>query len=111
MERENILGDPFKHSKSEPKVWWLIHMHDEQQMAVHPKLLSVKSFTSDEVAKGAMQQGCSAIGHGSKGAYIGFKTLPIECIAEGINCSVKELGLRVDLGFEWIPGLNWGQCH
>jgi DNA polymerase family A len=111
MEREDILGDPFQHNKAEPKVWWLIHMHDEQQMAVHPKLLNVKSFTSDEEAKAAMQDGCSAVGHGSKGAYIGFKTLPIECIAEGISSSVKELGLRVDLGFEWIPGLNWGQCH
>jgi hypothetical protein len=111
MEREGILGDPFRDTKEDLKVWWLIHMHDEQQMAVHPKLLSVKSFSSDVEAKAAMQEGCSAIGHGSKGAYLGFKTLPVACIAEGIKRSGEELKLRVDLGFEWIPGLNWGQCH
>lgn len=113
MEREGILGDPFLHSKEEHKVWWLIHMHDEQQMAVHPKLLSVKSFEREEDAKTFAKEtaGCSAVGHGSRGYYVGVRTLPVECIAEGIETACKELKLRVDLGFEYIPGLSWGQCH
>ena len=111
MEREGILGDPFIHSKDEHKVWWLIHMHDEQQMAAHPKLLSVKSFETEDEAKALSCKLSSAIGHGSKGYYIGLKTKPIECIDEGIKTATEELKLRVDLGFEWIPGLSWGQCH
>ena len=113
MEENGILGDPFKDTKQDAKVWWLIHMHDEQQMAVHPSLLSVKTFASEEEAKAftKVNEGCSAVGHGSKGAYVGIKTLPVECIAKGIEQAGKELKLRVELGFEWIPGLNWGQCH
>ena len=88
-------------------------MHDEQQMAIHPSLLKVKSFAAEEDAKQFVKAnaGCSAIGHGSKGAYVGTRTLPIECVAAGIEQACAELKLRVDLGFEWIPGLSWGQCH
>jgi len=113
MEDEGILGDPFKHSKKDVKVWWLIHMHDEQQMACHPSLLKIKSFESEEEAKEfvKLNPGCSAIGHGSKGAYVGLKTLPVDCIEKGIKQACNELKLRVDLGFEYIPGANWGQCH
>jgi len=111
MEERGILGDPFINDKTEAKVWWLIHMHDEQQMACHPSLMQVKSFATDDEAKAALCEGSSAIGHGSKGPYIGFKTQPVECIDIGIKQAVKELDLRVDLGFEWIPGSSWGQCH
>lgn len=113
MEERGILGDPFKDTKKDVKVWWLIHMHDEQQMACHPSLLQIKSFATEEEAKEFVQAnpGCSAIGHGSKGAYVGLKTAPVECIEEGIKKACQELKLRVDLGFEYIPGMNWGQCH
>ena len=86
-------------------------MHDEQQMACHPSLLKVKVFGSEQEAKDSLVEGCSAIGHGSKGPYVGFKTQPVECIAQGIKKACTELKLRVDLGFEWIPGKSWGQCH
>jgi len=113
MEERGILGDPFKDSKKDVKVWWLIHMHDEQQMACHPNLMQVANFSTEEEAKVFVKTsvGCSAIGHGSKGPYVGLKTAPVECIEEGIKSACKELKLRVDLGFEWIPGLSWGQCH
>ena len=113
MEDRGILGDPFKDTKKDVKVWWLIHMHDEQQMACHPNLMQVANFSTEEEAKVFVKTGvgCSAIGHGSKGPYVGLKTAPAECIEEGIKSACKELKLRVDLGFEWIPGLSWGQCH
>ena len=113
MEERGILGDPLKHTKKDVKVWWLIHMHDEQQMACHPSLLKVKNFATEDEAKEFVQAnpGCSAIGHGSKGSYVGLKTVPVECIEEGIKKACEELKLRVDLGFEYIPGMNWGQCH
>ena len=111
MEERGILGDPFKDTIQDVKVWWLIHMHDEQQMACHPSLMTVKGFATEEEAKAALVEGSSAIGHGSKGAYVGFKTEPVVCIAEGIKSACEELKLRVDLGFEWIPGKSWGQCH
>lgn len=111
LEALDLLGDPFVHSKDDVKVWLMIEMHDEVQMAVHPSLLNVKSFKTEEDAKSAPSEGCSAIGHGTKGAYVGYKTQPVECIGKAISDACKELKLKVDLGFEWIPGLTWGQCH
>ena len=73
--------------------------------------LNVKTFKTEEEAKAATEEGCSAIGHGTKGPYVGYKTQPVECIADAIKDACKELKLKVDLGFEWIPGLTWGQCH
>lgn len=111
LEELGILGDPFVDNKKAIKVWLMIEMHDEVQMAVHPKLLNVIPFKTEEEAKAALTEGCSAIGHGVKGPYVGFKTQPVECIAEAIKDACEELKLKVDLGFEWIPGLTWGQCH
>lgn len=113
MENRGILGDPLMHKLEDEKVWWMIHMHDEQQMACHPKLMNVKGYSSEEAAQEAKVgvQYASAVGHGSKGAYVGFCTTPVQCIADGIAQAQHELKLRVDLGFEWIPGKSWGQCH
>jgi len=111
LEELDLLGNPFEHTKEDVKVWMMIEMHDENQFAVHPSLLEIKTFQSEDEAKAALCEGSSAIGHGKKGPYIGFKTQPVECISEAIKDACKELKLRVELGFEWIPGLTWGQCH
>lgn len=113
LEDRGLLGDPFKHTKQDPKVWFMIAYHDECQFAVHPSLMQVKVFDNEDDAKSftKQEQGCSAVGHGSKGYYVGIKTTPVDAIEEGIRNACKELDLRVTLGFEWIPGATWGQCH
>lgn len=86
---------------------------DEVQFAVHPRLMDVRLFKTEEEAEEFSMQtkGSSAVGHGSKGAYVGTPTVPVEAIAYGIDTACRKLNLAVDLGFEWIPGLTWGQCH
>ena len=113
LEQQNLLGNPFEHTKEDVKVWFMIHMHDEQQLAVHPSLLTIKGFKTEEEAKefAKANEGSSAVGHGSKGFYVGLKTVPVQAIEDGIAAANKELDLRVTLGFEHIPGLTWGQCH
>lgn len=113
LEKNNLLGNPFKDSFSDLKVWFMIHMHDEQQFAVHPKLMKIKVFEDENSATAFIKEneGCSAVGHGSKGYYVGLKTEPISAIDFGIKSACAELKLNVELGFEWIPGLTWGQCH
>lgn len=111
MEKQGILGNPFVNAKDDKVVWFLVHMHDEQQLAAHPALLSVKVFKTEEEAKEFRSDSSGAIGYSAKGYYVTQRTLPIDCIAEGINRASKELGLRVALGFEYITGNNWGQCH
>ena len=45
------------------------------------------------------------------GYYVARKTAPIESIETGIKTACKELKLNVELGFEYILGLSWSQCH
>ena len=111
MEEMGMLGNPFEHTEKDLKAWLMTCQHDEGQFAVHPKLMKVKNFGSDDEAKAAMEDGCSAIGHGSKGSYLGYKTPVIDCIDLGIKEACKELETRTQMGFEWIPGANWAQCH
>jgi hypothetical protein len=110
-EKRGILGDPFLHTKENIKMWLLIAYHDECQFAVHPKLLKVKVYSTDEEAEAARTDKAGAIGHGSKGPYVTERTEPVECIAEGIKQSCAKMKLRVDLGFEYIAGLSWKDCH
>lgn len=111
LEEKGLLGNPFCDTIEDIRVWMMISMHDEQQMAVHPSLLKIKNFKDDEEAKQHLEKGCSAIGHGSKGSYVGYKTTPVEIIEESIDKASKLLNIRVEMGFEWIPGKTWGQCH
>ena len=111
LEERGLLGNPFVDVKDSVKAYLLIAMHDEAQLAVHPSLMKVRTFQSEAEAKTALVQGCSAVGHGSKGSYIGYETEPVVCIRESIAAACTELDLNVELGFEWIPGLTWGQCH
>jgi hypothetical protein len=113
LEERGLLGNPFKHTKKDVKVWFMIAYHDECQFAVHPSLINVKVFNEESEAKdfSKTSEGSSAVGHGSKGYYVGIKTTPVTAIDVGIKSAVSKLELNVELGFEWIPGLTWAQCH
>ena len=114
LEAANLLGNPFEHTTQDVKVWLMQEMHDEVQMAVHPRLLKITGgFATEDAAKefAKMHSGGSAVGHGTKGFYVGLKTKPVEAIESSIDKVCRDLALQVQLGFEWIPGRNWAQCH
>lgn len=111
LDERGLLGDPLRDTIEDVRVWMMISMHDEQQMAVHPSLLKIKNFKDDEEAKANMEEGCSAIGHGSKGSYLAYRTVPIEGIEYAIEKASELLKIRVKMGFEYIAGKHWGQCH
>lgn len=114
LDEQGLLGNPFEDSKDMVKVWLMIEMHDEAQMAVHPSLLKIKGgFNDEKSAKEASKEfeGVSAVGHGAKGYYFGEKTTPVEAIEKAIQSVCQQFQMNVDLGFEWIPGKTWGQCH
>lgn len=113
LESINLLGDPLKHAIDEEKVWFMIHMHDEQQLAVHPNLMRIKAFKSKEEAEDFCNRNkrCSLIGEGKNCFYVALETKPAEAIGFSIKKACKKLKLNVELGYEWVTGLNWGQCH
>ncbi len=111
METLGILGDPFIDDEFVIKLFQMMVNHDEIQWASHPKLLKIKVFKDDEEANQNLVPGCSAIGHGSKGPYVAYPTLPVKCIEDGIKIAEEELNLRIEMGFEWNTGANWGMTH
>lgn len=111
LEELDMLGNPFENTKQEMKVWFLIAYHDEAQLALNPKLIDVKLYGTEDEAKANLVEGSSAIGHSHKGYYVAYKTQVVDCIERSIKKAQEELNLRVELGFEWIVGRNWGQCH
>ena len=49
LEKLGLLGDPFKHTKEDVKVWQMIVYHDEAQYALHKSLIKVKSFFDPQI--------------------------------------------------------------
>lgn len=47
FDKQNLLGDPFKHTEEDVKVWQMILYHDEVQYAIHRNLMRVKIFPKD----------------------------------------------------------------
>ena len=111
LEKHNLLGNPFIDNIDSDKLFHMITNHDECQYATKKNLINIRTFPTEEEAKKNRKYRSSAIGHGSKGYYLAYETLPITCIYEAIAIAQKELGMRVDMGIEWNVGLNWAQTH
>ncbi len=112
LEQMHLLGDPFSDTITDIKVWYMINYHDEIQMAVHPSLLELETFETEEEAIRFQKQTpmASAVGHGKK-YYVGLKNSVVEKIDSAIRDSQTFLKLKVPLGFEWTTGKNWAQTH
>jgi hypothetical protein len=114
MERKGYCTNPFE---GVPDVCSMIEYHDENQLLTSPKFYKFKVFELEEEAKEFVKNWdsakgqLSAVGHSDKGYYV---ALPND-VSEGIQKAITEteglLKLNVNLGFEWITGKNWYQCH
>ena len=113
MEEQGYCIDPFI---GKPDICSMIEYHDEQDMYANPKLFQFQLFDSEEEAKSFVKNWTgdqlSAISEGKNGKY--FVSLPSP-VSRGIEDSmeiVKEkLNISVDMGFEYMLGNNWYECH
>ena len=111
LENLGYITDPFV---GKPDVCSMIEYHDEQQLLSNPKLFEFKMFNSEEEAKDFVKnwegEQLSSIGHGKKW----FVILPnpiSKAITEATTRTEKLLNLQFKLGFEYIVGRNWAECH
>lgn len=113
MEQKGLCIDPFI---GKPDICSMIEYHDEQDMYANPKLFKFQVFNSEEEAKEFVKNWTggqlSAISEGKNGKY--FVSLP-GVVSEGIEESMKivreKLKISVDMGFEYMLGNNWYECH
>lgn len=113
MEKQGLCTDPFI---GKPDICSMIEYHDEQDMYANPKLFKFQVFNSKEEAEEFVKNWTggqlSAISEGKNGKY--FVSLP-SVVSEGIEKSMEivreKLRISVDMGFEYMLGSNWFQCH
>jgi hypothetical protein len=111
LEELGYNTDPFK---AKPDVMSVIEYHDENQVISSPKLFKFETFNSEEEAKEFVDKWegdqLSAISHGKKW----FVCLPND-ISKSVTLATEKtqdlLNLHFELGYEWIVGKNWADCH
>ena len=111
LERQGLGVDPFV---AKPDVCSMIEYHDEQQLAVNPKLIKFKMFETKEEAEEfiAKWEGSqlSALGHGKK-YYVALPNQVSSAILKACKRVEELLELKFELGIEWMVGRNWAECH
>lgn len=114
MEEQGYCTNPFI---SKPDVCSMIEYHDENQLLTSPKLHKFEIFKTEEDAKKFVEEWdttlgqISAIGHSKKGYYVSLPNPVSKGIAKAIKKTELLLNINVPLGFEWVTGKNWLQCH
>ena len=115
LEELNLLGDPFKHTKEDVKVWQMIVYHDEAQYALPKDMYSCTFFDTEEEAEAyRVESGSHTNYHFSEKAnkfYISEPNLLTEAILDSIDKAIDFLNVKVYLGMEYEIGRCWRDCH
>lgn len=106
--------DPFKGN---PNIGLMIEYHDENQLRVSKDLLTFKIFNSEceakefkEKWKGEEQLGAIQEGKNNK-FYITMPNVVSKTITESIEKVEQKFEMKVNLGYEYVTGNNWRDCH
>lgn len=111
LEKQGYCIDPFE---SKPDICSMVEYHDESQLAFNPSIIKYKVFeTKEEAEQYKNNEGqCSAVKKSKDDKY--FIALPNDISISTENAIKKTknlLKLNVDLGYEWVVGRTWGDCH
>lgn len=111
-KKHELCVNPFE---GKPDVCSMIEYHDEEDLYANPKLFKFETFKTKEEAKKFISEWkgeqLSAIGESSKGFYV---CLPNIISTETTDCMrnlEQELKLNVPMGFEFMLGRTWYDCH
>lgn len=100
-----------------PDVCSACEYHDENQIVTRKDMIKHKVFSSEVEAENYVKNWdssagqISSVGHSEKGYYVGLPNPVSIAIDNAIKKAEKITKLNVSLGYEWITGKNWAQCH
>ncbi|MEX0595699.1 MAG: DNA polymerase [Candidatus Paceibacterota bacterium] len=112
LEEKGYCIDCFK---GKPDVGEMISYHDEQQLAVNPKLIDIKTFESEEEAKNFVENFKGEYKLSSlkkeKKWYVALPSELSKSIEDSVDLTNSFLNLNVPLGIEYDVHKNWFGCH
>lgn len=114
MEKQGYCISPFN---GVPDVCSMIEYHDENQLLTSTKFYKFEVFETEEEAKNFTKNWdtnlgqLSAIGHSDKGYYIALPNAVSKGVENAFSKTEELLKINVSLGFEWIVGRTWYDCH
>lgn len=108
----NLCIDPFV---AKPQVCSMIEYHDEQALFTDSQLFKFKTFDIKEDAETFVNEWkgeqLSAISQAKGKYYITFPNPISNSILEAMKEAEKILNIKVSMGFEYMVGRNWYDCH
>lgn len=114
IEEQGFIIDPFV---GRPDMAAMIEMHDESQIAIHPRFIKTISFDTKEEAKEYLESKkdsayeYSSVGESNGKFYIAEPNVLTIAVTDAIAKSEKDLKLNVKMGYEWMVGRSWKDCH
>lgn len=112
IEEEGLCINPFK---GDPDFCSMIEYHDEQDMYLKPKFLKFKTFDTKEEAEKFVGEWdgnqLSAISKGKEKYFIALPSVVSIKLEESVDWVTKTLNVKVPMGFEYMVGNNWYECH
>ena len=115
-QRFEELGYCIDVFKGDPDIAMMIEYHDENQLATKKDLLHYKVFDSEEEAKLFKEtwvgDQLGAIQSGKNGKfYITMPNVISKTITQSIEKVENMFNMKVNLGYEFVTGNNWFDCH
>lgn len=113
MEERGLCTDPFI---GKPDICSMIEYHDEQDMYANPELFKFMVFDTEEKCESFVKNWkggqLSAISKGKNEKYFVSLPSPISIgVEDSISIVRERLRISVDMGFEYMLGNSWYECH
>lgn len=112
MENQGFCVDPLI---GKPDICSMIEYHDEQDMYASPDLFEFKLFDTEEEGKEFVNNWTggqlSALTQGREKYFVALPSPVSEGIEKSIEIAIEKLNISVDMGFEYMIGNNWYECH
>lgn len=112
MEEAGLCTNPFE---GDPDICSMIEYHDEQDMYAKPNLFKFKTFKTKDEAKEFVSNWnggqLSAISEGTNSWYVALPSVVSKGIEEAAIETTAKLKIKVNMGFEYMLGNNWKECH
>lgn len=102
-----LLGDPFYDERDAKKIFSMIIYHDEAQYSVHPDLISIKKYKTEEEAKANLIVHNNGVSHVGDEFWITEENILSKTLDESIQLVCDNFKIKVPIGIEYQVGADW----